>query len=212
MIKVPATRPGLPAIRRLIAAGVNVNVTLIFSVDRYREVAEAFLAGLEDRVKADLPVTRLDSVASFFLSRIDVLIDPQLEKLAEAGGEQAGLAASLVGEVAIASARQAYQLYQEIFAGPRWEELRKLGAQPQRLLWASTGNKNPKYDDLKYIEALIGPNTVNTIPVETLNLYRAKGQPAARLSEGADKQVLARLPELGLNLTALTTLLDEEGA
>lgn len=212
MIKVPATRPGLPAIRRLIAAGVNVNVTLIFSVDRYREVAEAFLAGLEDRVKADLPVTRLDSVASFFLSRIDVMIDPQLEKLAEAGGEQAGLACSLVGEVAIASARQAYQLYQEIFTGPRWEALQKLGAQPQRLLWASTGNKNPNYDNLKYVEALIGPKTVNTIPVETLDLYRTNGQPAGRLSGKADMEVLSRLPDLGLDLTALTNQLEEEGA
>ncbi|WP_303310838.1 transaldolase [Hymenobacter sp. BT730] len=212
MIKVPATLPGLPAIRRLIAAGVNVNVTLVFSVDRYRDVAEAFLAGLEDRVKADLPVTRLDSVASFFLSRIDVLLDPQLETLSNAGGGQAELAQSLVGEVAIASAKQAYQVYQEIFAGPRWEALRAAGAQPQRLLWASTGNKNPKYDDLKYVEALIGPNTVNTIPVETLDLYRINGKPAARLTDDADKNVLGRLPELGLDLTALTNQLEEEGA
>ena len=212
MIKVPATLAGLPAIRQLIAAGVNVNVTLIFSVARYRAVAEAFLAGLEDRIRAGQPVQRLDSVASFFLSRIDVLLDPQLEKLAEAGGRLGALAQSLVGEVAIASARQAYAVYQQLFQGPRWAVLQAQGARPQRLLWASTGNKNPKYDDLKYVEALIGPDTVNTIPVETLDLYRAKGQPAARLTDADGTDVLARLPELGLNLEALTQQLEREGA
>ncbi|GAA4377439.1 transaldolase [Hymenobacter koreensis] len=212
MIKVPATLAGLPAIRQLIAAGVNVNVTLIFSVARYRAVAEAFLAGLEDRVRAGQPVQRLDSVASFFLSRIDVLLDPQLEKLAEAGGRLGALAQSVVGEVAIASARQAYTEYQQIFQGPRWAALQAQGARPQRLLWASTGNKNPKYDDLKYVEALIGPDTVNTIPVETLDLYRAKGQPAARLSDADGASTLARLPELGLDLEALTRQLEREGA
>ena len=212
MIKVPATLAGLPAIRQLVAAGVNVNVTLIFSVARYRLVAEAYLAGLEDRVQAGGSVERLDSVASFFLSRIDVLLDPLLENIANEGGPQAGLAQSLVGEVAIASAKQAYQVYHELFAGPRWEALRSQGAQPQRLLWASTGNKNPKYDTLKYVEALIGPNTVNTIPVETLDLYRAHGRPAARLADVAKKDVLGRLSELGINLEALTNQLEREGA
>ncbi|MBX0289300.1 transaldolase [Hymenobacter sp. HSC-4F20] len=212
MIKVPATLEGLPAIRQLIAAGVNVNVTLIFSVERYRLVAEAYLAGLEDRVKAGQPVKRLDSVASFFLSRIDVLIDPKLEKLAAEGGEKGQLAQSLVGEVAIASAKRAYEVFEEIFAGPRWEALKAQGAQPQRLLWASTGNKNPKYDDLKYVEALIGPNTVNTIPVETLDFYRAKGKPANRLADKQEVAVLDRLPELGLDLEALTNQLEQEGA
>ncbi|SNR86158.1 MULTISPECIES: transaldolase [Hymenobacter] len=212
MIKVPATLAGLPAIRQLIAAGVNVNVTLIFSVDRYRAVAEAYIAGLEDRVKAGGSVKRLDSVASFFLSRIDVLIDPKLEQLAAEGGEKGELAQSLVGEVAIASAKRAYEVFEEIFAGPRWEALKAQGAQPQRLLWASTGNKNPKYDDLKYVEALIGPNTVNTIPVETLDFYRAKGKPANRLADKQEIAVLDRLPELGIDLEALTNQLEQEGA
>jgi transaldolase len=212
MIKVPATLEGLPAIRQLIAAGVNVNVTLIFSVERYRLVAEAYLSGLEDRLKAGGSVKRLDSVASFFLSRIDVLIDPMLEKLAAEGGEKGQVAQSLVGEVAIASAKQAYQVYHEIFAGPRWEALKAQGALPQRLLWASTGNKNPKYDNLKYVEALIGPETVNTIPVETLDLYRAGGKPANRLSDNANKDVLGQLPTLGLDLEALTNQLEQEGA
>lgn len=211
MIKVPATRAGLPAIRELIAAGVNVNVTLIFSVARYRLVAEAYLAGLEDRARAGHSLARLDSVASFFLSRIDVLLDPMLEQLAAAGGEQGELAASLVGQVAIASAKQAYAEYQALFAGPRWAALQQLGARPQRLLWASTGNKNPQYDNLKYVEALIGPETVNTVPVETLDLYRQHGQPAARLTDPLPAAVLSRLPELGLDLEALTDQLEREG-
>jgi transaldolase len=213
MIKVPATPEGLPAIRQLIADGINVNVTLIFGLDRYQAVAEAFLAGLEDRVAAGLPLTRLDSVASFFLSRIDVLIDPMLEQLAATGGGRGALAAALVGEVAVASAKQAYQLYQGMFSGPRWEALRTLGANPQRLLWASTGNKNPQYDDLKYVESLIGPQTVNTVPVETMDLYGQKGQPADRLTLGVPEAqaVLARLPELGLDLNALTAQLETEG-
>ena len=214
MIKVPATLEGLPAIRRLIAEGVNVNVTLIFSVERYKLVAEAFLAGLEDRAAAGQPLARIDSVASFFLSRIDVLIDPLLEKIAAEGSEKGTLAQSLVGEVALASAKQAYQLYKEIFAGPRWAALQAQGAETQRLLWASTGNKNPKYDDLKYVENLIGPHTVNTVPVETLDIFRAKGQPKVRLEDGLEQaqNVLRRLPELGLNLEELTNHLEVDGA
>jgi transaldolase len=213
MIKVPATREGLPAIRTLISEGINVNVTLIFGLDRYKAVAEAFIAGLEDRVKAGQPIDNIDSVASFFLSRIDVLIDPQLEKLAAEGGEKGQLAQSLVGEVALASAKQAYQLYKEIFTGPRWQALADKGAHTQRLLWASTGNKNPKYDDLKYVENLIGPKTVNTIPVETMDIFKEKGQPADRLEQGLDKarQVLADLPKVGIDLDAQTEQLEKEG-
>ena len=214
MIKVPATLEGLPAIRRLIAEGVNVNVTLIFGLERYHLVTEAFLAGLEDRAQASLPLARIDSVASFFLSRIDVLLDPELERIAAEGGERGALAQSMVGEVALASAKQAYQLYKEIFAGPRWEALQAKGAETQRLLWASTGNKNPNYDNLKYVENLIGPKTVNTVPVETLDIFREKGQPASRLEEGLDKarEVLRRLPELGINLEERTNFLEVDGA
>ncbi|QJX48931.1 bifunctional transaldolase/phosoglucose isomerase [Hymenobacter taeanensis] len=213
MIKVPATLEGLPAIRRLIAEGINVNVTLIFGLERYRAVAEAYIAGLEDRAAAGLPINNIASVASFFLSRIDVLIDPMLEKLAAEGGEKGELAQSLVGEVALSSAKQAYQIYKEIFAGERWEKLQQKDASTQRLLWASTGNKNPKYDDLKYVESLIGPHTVNTIPVETMDIFREKGKPAVRLEEGTDKaaDVIRRLPELGINLEELTNQLEHEG-
>ncbi|MBO2030719.1 transaldolase [Siccationidurans ginsengisoli] len=213
MIKVPATLEGLPAIRTLISEGINVNVTLIFGLDRYKAVAEAFIAGLEDRVKAGQSLERIDSVASFFLSRIDVLIDPQLEKIAAAGGEKGQLAQSLVGEVALASAKQAYQLYKEIFAGPRWQALADKGAHTQRLLWASTGNKNPKYDDLKYVENLIGPKTVNTIPVETMDIFKEKGKPADRLEQGLElaQAVLRDLPKVGIDLDAQTAQLEKEG-
>jgi transaldolase len=213
MIKVPATKEGLPAIRQLIADGINVNVTLIFGLERYRAVTEAFISGLEDRAKAGQSLEGNDSVASFFLSRIDVLIDPQLEKIAAEGGENAELAQSLVGEVALASAKQAYQMYKEIFAGPRWEALASKGANTQRLLWASTGNKNPKYDDLKYVENLIGPKTVNTIPVETMDIFKQKGQPADRLEQGLDKaqEVLRDLPKVGIDLDAQTEQLEKEG-
>ncbi|TYZ06512.1 transaldolase, partial [Hymenobacter lutimineralis] len=214
MIKVPATIEGLPAIRQLIAHGVNVNVTLIFGLERYQAVAEAYLLGLEDRAAAGQPLARIDSVASFFLSRIDVLLDPQLEQLAQQGGEQGALAQSLVGEVALASAKQAYQLYKGIFSGSRWQALQAQGAAVQRLLWASTGNKNPKYDNLKYVEHLIGPETVNTIPVETLDLYRVGGQPQSRLEEGTEQaaQVLQRLAELGIDLNQVSQQLEDEGA
>ena len=214
MIKVPATLEGLPAIRRLISEGVNVNVTLIFGLERYELVTNAFLAGLEDRAKAGKPLARIDSVASFFLSRIDVLIDPMLEKIAAEGGEKGQLAEGLVGEVALASAKQAYQMYKKIFAGPRWEALKAKGAESQRLLWASTGNKNPKYDNLKYLNGLIGPHTVNTVPVETLDLFGKEGKAAVTLEDGLDKakEVLATLPKLGLNLEALTQHLEEDGA
>jgi transaldolase len=147
------------------------------------------------------------------LSRIDVLLDPQLEKIAAEGGEKGQLAESLVGEVALSSAKQAYQLYKEIFAGERWQALADKGAHTQRLLWASTGNKNPKYDDLKYVENLIGSKTVNTIPVETMDIFKEKGQPADRLEEGLDKaqRVLADLPKLGIDLNAATQQLEDEG-
>ncbi|WP_165370563.1 bifunctional transaldolase/phosoglucose isomerase [Hymenobacter persicinus] len=214
MIKVPATLEGLPAIRRLIAEGVNVNVTLIFGLERYQRVAEAFIQGLEDRAAAGLPLARIDSVASFFLSRIDVLLDPLLEKIAAEGGEKGELAQSLVGEVALASAKQAYQLYKQIFAGPRWEALKAKGAETQRLLWASTGNKNPKYDNLRYVDGLIGPHTVNTVPVETLDLFRTHGKVAVTLEDNLDhaRQVLARLPELGIDLAEHTQFLEDDGA
>ncbi len=212
-IKVPATLAGLPAIRQLTAEGVNVNITLLFGLPRYEEVAEAYLAGLEDRAAQGQPLKGVTSVASFFLSRIDVLVDPGLEKLMAAGGPQAKAAAALRGEVAIASAKVAYTIYDRIFRSGRFQALAAKGAQVQRLLWASTSTKNPDYPDVKYVEPLIGPETINTLPVETLNAYRDHGQPAVTLADGSDKAAanLQRLPELGLDLNQATQQLEDEG-
>jgi len=213
LIKVPATREGLPAIRQLIDEGLNVNVTLLFGLPRYREVAEAYISGLEARAAQGQPLNRVASVASFFLSRIDVLLDPRLEKLAAAGGSQAQTARDLIGQVAIASAKAAYTIYQEIFGSERFQKLAAQGARPQRLLWASTSTKNPAYPDVKYVEPLIGLDTVNTLPPETLEAYRDHGDPAARLTEGMGRAagVLTRLPELGIDLDQATQQLEDEG-
>jgi transaldolase len=212
-IKVPGTWEGLAAIRQLAAEGINVNVTLLFGLPRYRAVAEAYLDGLAERASRGLPLERVASVASFFLSRIDVLVDPQLEKIAQGGGERARDAASLVGEVAVASAKAAREMYREILAGDRYTVLAARGARPQRLLWASTGTKNPAFSDVKYLEALIGPETVNTAPLETLVAYRDHGQPAPRLEQGLKEaqHALERLAGLGIDLDAVTQQLEDEG-
>jgi transaldolase len=213
LIKVPATKEGLPAIQQLISEGINVNVTLLFGLPRYQEVAEAYISGIEDRAAQSQPLNRLASVASFFLSRIDVLLDPELEKTAAAGGPKATGAKELVGQIAIASAKIAYTIYQEIFGSERFKKLAAQGARPQRLLWASTSTKNPAYPDLKYVEPLIGPETVNTLPLETLEAYRDHGKPASRLTEEVDRAAsfLQRLPELDLDLNQATQQLEDEG-
>jgi len=212
-IKVPATAEGLVAIRQLISEGINVNVTLLFGLPRYREVAEAYIAGLEDRVAQGLPIDQVTSVASFFLSRIDVLIDPMLEKLASQNSAQSSRAKQAIGGVAIASAKAAYLIYKQIFGSARFQALVVKGAAPQRLLWASTGTKNPAFSDVKYIEALIGPNTVNTVPVETLDAYRDHGAPQSRLELETEQaqRLLESLPGLGIDLDRLTQQLEDEG-
>jgi transaldolase len=212
-IKVPATAEGLPAIRDLIGEGINVNVTLLFGLPRYRQVAEAYLAGLEARAARGEAVTRVASVASFFVSRIDSLVDPLLERLVAQGGPAAVLAKEAQGQVAVASAKMAYRIHKDLFGGDRFRKLADAGGRVQRLLWASTGTKNPSYSDVKYIEALIGPDTVNTVPVETLDAYRDHGQPNARLEEGVaeSRAALARLPELGIDLDAVAQQLEDEG-
>ncbi|MGD8791101.1 MAG: bifunctional transaldolase/phosoglucose isomerase, partial [Anaerolineae bacterium] len=213
MIKVPATLEGLPAIEQLISEGINVNVTLLFGLPRYRKVAEAYIAGLEKRLDRGEPLEGIASVASFFLSRIDVLVDPMLEKQMQGDGPQAELAARLHGQVAIASAKVAYQIYNDIFGSERFRKLAGQGARTQRLLWASTSTKNPNYSDVKYVEALIGPQTVNTVPQETLNAYRDHGNPARRLEEGLDlaREVLDRLSDLDINIDQVTQQLEDEG-
>jgi len=212
-IKVPATKEGLKCIRQLISEGINVNVTLLFGLERYREVTEAYIGGLEDRLKAGESIDSVRSVASFFLSRIDVLLDPQLEKIMEKDDSKAEIARTCHGEVAIASAKVAYQMYKEIFGGDRFRKLMDKGARTQRVLWASTSTKNPSYSDVKYVEALIGPETINTVPPETLNAYRDHGNPAFRLEDDIDKahKVLDDLKKLGIDLKKATQQLEDEG-
>lgn len=207
MIKVPATVEGLPAIRDLIAAGINVNATLLFSVPRYKALAESYMSGLEARAAAGGSLTDVASVASFFLSRIDSAVDPLLD----AQGHDA--ARSLRGQTAIASARLAYQVYKGLSTGHRWQPLKAQGARTQRLLWASTSSKDPAYDDLKYVTPLIGPDTVNTLPPETLAAFRDHGVAALHVE---DDMTLARglpslLDALGIDLKRITDQLEEDG-
>jgi transaldolase len=212
-IKVPGTKEGLGAIRQLISEGINVNVTLLFGLPRYRAVAEAYLDGLSERAAHGLPLDRVFSVASFFLSRIDVLVDPMLAKLAQGEGRTAQMAASLKGEAATACAKIARKIYREVIAEDRFLALSARGAHPQRVLWASTGTKDPSYSDVKYIEPLIGAETINTMPLETIAAYRDHGRPAARLEQGVQEaqQVLDRLAELGISIDAVTQQLEDEG-
>ena len=206
-IKVPATVAGLRAVRRLLSEGLNVNVTLLFGLERYRAVAEAYLSGLEDRAERGQPVSSIASVASFFLSRIDVMVDPLLEKK---GTAEAG---ELRGRIAIACAKAAYRIYKEIFGGERFKKLSDLGAAPQRLLWASTGVKDPRYPDTKYVDALIGPQTVNTMPMKTFEAYRDHGDPEPRLEENPQEaeECLARLKALGIDIDEVTEILEAQG-
>ena len=163
MIKIPGTAEGLPAIRKCISEGININITLLFGLPRYKQVTDAYISGLEDRIKANQPIDQIASVASFFLSRIDVLIDPLLE--------EKGLS-NLKGEVAIASAKKAYEMYKEIFGSERFKKLEAKGAKRQRVLWASTSSKDPSFSDVKYVEALIGAETINTIPIRNTGSFQ----------------------------------------
>jgi transaldolase len=210
MIKIPGTEAGLPAIRDTIAAGINVNVTLLFSPDRYRAVANAYFDGLEARLAAGKPIDKLASVASFFLSRIDTLVDKQLDDLAVKGKTDAK---KLRGKSAIASACRAYEIYEELRASSRWKALASRGASPQRLLWASTSAKDPTFSPVKYVEELIAPETVNTMPRETIAAYRTTGKPELRMQSeiaGAGA-VFAGLQALGINMAAVADQLEKEG-
>ncbi|NHN89237.1 bifunctional transaldolase/phosoglucose isomerase [Acetobacter conturbans] len=213
MIKIPATKEGLPAIHRKIADGVNINVTLLFSLDMYKAVVEAWISGLEARHKDGLSVSGIASVASFFVSRVDGKVDGEIDRRVKAGDKDAEALKAIRGKVAIANAKMAYLHWQEIMKSERWAKLKTAGAQPQRLLWASTGTKDKAYSDVLYVDGLIGPETVNTLPPATLDAFRDHGTAHASLGENVDaaKQVMAEVKRLGLDLDAMTTKLVDEG-
>lgn len=205
MIKIPGTPAGLPAITHCIAAGISINVTLLFSVERYAEVIDAFLAGMDRRFESNLPLRPIASVASFFVSRVDGRVDPLLD----ANGDPRGLR----GRIAIANACSAYRLFEWSLSTPRWDRLSKAGARPQRPLWASTSTKDPRYSDVHYVEALVAPRTVNTLPPETFAAYRDHGRPAVRIREGMSRSagLLAAAAASGIDLPAITRALEDEG-
>jgi transaldolase/glucose-6-phosphate isomerase len=215
MIKVPGTAEGLPAIRQLISEGININVTLLFAQEVYEKVAEAYIAGLEDLAKKGGNLKKMAGVASFFISRIDTLVDSLIEDKLKAtkDAQQQTLLKSLLGKVAIANGKLTYQRYQRIFSGPRWEALASKGAQTQRVLWASTSTKNPAYRDVMYVEELIGPDTVDTMPPATIDAFREHGRLRNSLTEdvaGAQK-VMDDLAKAGISIKEVTTKLTDDG-
>lgn len=213
MIKVPGTKAGVPAIRQLIEDGININVTLLFSQESYHAVAEAFTAGLEARVAKGEPIDRIASVASFFVSRIDAQIDKKIDERVKAGDAEADALKALRGKVAIANAKMAYQWYLDFVKSDRWQKLATKGAMPQRLLWASTGTKDPAFPDTLYVDTLIGPDTVNTLPPKTMDAFRDHGTLKQTLTEDIDgaRHVLAEAQRLGLDLAGVTEKLVEDG-
>ena len=216
MIKVPGTEAGVPAIEQLLFDGVNVNVTLLFAIDSYNAVAKAYLRALKRRFDAGKPVNKIRSVASFFLSRIDVLVDKQLETIVNSAenAKKSHKAQQLMGKVAIASAKLAYQDFKKIFSGSDWLELVEKGAAVQRPLWASTSTKNPEYRDVMYVEPLIGPDTVNTLPEQTIEAFADHGELVANTIEDGiteARQALEDLAEVGIDLEKVTDQLVEEG-
>jgi transaldolase len=215
-IKIPATVEGLPAIRTCIAEGIKVNVTLIFSLERYAGVMDAYLAGLEDRVANSLPVDAVDSVASFFVSRVDTEVDHRLDVLVKESGDNAAVAEAkaLRGQAAIANARLAYEAYENVFSGPRWDALAAAGATKQRPLWASTGVKDPAYDDTRYVVDLVAPGTVNTMPEATLNAVADHGTVAGpTAAQGYDeaRAVIERLEKIGVSYDDVVEVIEREG-
>jgi transaldolase len=216
MVKIPATKPGLAAIEDVIAKGHSINVTLIFSLRRYAEVAESYMRGIERLIAAGGDPRKVASVASFFVSRIDTEADRRLDEIAaQADSTPTGgvPVEELKGKLAVANAKLAYQHYKAVFAGPRWEYLAGKGATPQRVLWASTSTKNPAYRDTLYVEELIGADTVNTMPEETIKDFQDHGKPAPRLEQGVDqaRRVLEQLAAAGVDYDDVTGTLEREG-
>lgn len=212
-VKIPATGAGIPAIEEMLYEGRDINITLIFGLDSYRQVAAAYLNALERRAAEDKPVDDIHSVASFFVSRVDSKVDSRLAALAEQGRLSAEEARLLQGKAAIANAKLAYQAYREIFGSERFNNLQRLGAHPQRCLWASTSTKNPGYPDTLYVDSLVGAATVNTMPLKTLEAYADHGDPDPRLEEGVEeaRELFVRLEQVGIDINQVTDELIVEG-
>ena len=215
LVKIPGTAEGAVVIEEMLAAGVNINITLLFSIENYERVALAYVSALEQRLAAGQPIDRIASVASFFVSRVDTLVDKLLEeKIASAGGEaERERLRGLMGKAAVANAKLAYVKFQEIFEGARFAPLREAGAKVQRPLWASTGTKNPAYSDVLYVETLIGPDTVNTMPGKTIEAFLDHARVERTVDKGLDEahEVMVTLAAHGIELDALTAQLEEEG-
>ena len=209
MIKIPATREGIPAVEETIAEGISVNVTLIFSIERYLEVMAAYAAGIEKRLSRNESVAEIASVASFFVSRVDSMVDKKLEEKIRSGAASK----NLLGQAAVANAKAAYAEFERFFFSARWEKIRAAGAQIQRPLWASTGTKNPAYSDVLYVESLIGAHTVNTMPPATLDAFRHHGVAASHLTENQARaaQVLKEVSAAGIDLNEVTEELEKAG-
>jgi transaldolase len=215
MVKIPGTVEGAPVIREMLAEGININITLLFSIDSYERVARAYVDALEQRLAEGKPIDRVASVASFFVSRVDTLVDRLLnEKISEIEDPRDRKALEeLRGKAAVANAKLAYQKFEEIFSGPRWEKLKAAGARPQRPLWASTGTKNPDYSDVLYVDSLIGPHTVNTMPGKTIQSFLDHGVVKRTVDTDIEeaKDVLLNLEAAGIDIDAVTAQLEEEG-
>jgi transaldolase len=216
MIKIPGTKEGLPAIEQALAEGININVTLLFGIERYADVANTYLKALERRVAEGKPIDRVASVASVFVSRIDTLLDKQFEAMLgkTQNPEERKKIEGFAGKVAVANTKLIYQKYKEIFLTPRFEALAKKGARVQRPLWGSTSTKNPRYSDILYVQELIGRDTVNTMPTQTIDAYRDHGNPQAdTIEQGLDdaRGTIAQLPGVGIDLGAVTQQLEDDG-
>lgn len=215
LIKIPGTKQGVPAVEQLLREGISVNITLLFSIDHYEAVAEAYMRAQEARSEAGQPLRNINSVASFFLSRIDVLVDKLLQQRIgeESDPERRALAKELMGRAAVVNAKLAYQSFRAILETARWKRLAGQGAQPQRLLWASTSTKNPSYSDVRYVEPLIGPYTVNTMPNETIDAFADHGKAELTIEEdiAEARQVMEDLHRVGIDFSAVTQQLEDEG-
>ena len=204
LIKVPATHEGIPAVKQLISEGININITLMFSLAHYRDVSEAYLSGLEARAAAGMELRHVASVASFFVSRVDSVVDQRLERIGER---------ELRGKIAVANSKLTYEVFRRTFSGSRWDRLEDLGAMKQRVLWASTSTKNPAYPDTLYVDNLIGPDTVNTAPLETIEAFLDHGRLEKTIDDGlaeAHRQI-GRLAEIGVDLDEITEQLQIDG-